>query len=710
MSHRDARSPSASTAVLSAEEPASAASVAQIDLDLRAALDQPLLVAVKEAAETPTWWQRNHLWAATIGCWAFTLAGVIGLHLLDTPTSVTNPLFILAYLFGGTLSAITALKLLAKRQVSIDLLMVLAALGAAMVGHWEEGAILFGLFSLSNALEAYALGRTRRAVRALMDLTPEQATLLAADGTQSVVPVEQLHVGDLVLIRPGERIPADGIVDQGESSCDQAPITGESMPVSKHPGDEVYAATINTTGSLQVRVSRISRESMLSRIVAIVEQAQDQKSRTQRFTDRFEGRYAIAVIAGSILAFFAFMELGGEDRGDAFYRAITLLVVASPCALVISTPASTLSGLANAARNGILFKGSGYLEDLGQVDTIAFDKTGTLTLGEPSVTDVVDLGTGWSEAELIALVAAAESHSEHHIAEAAVAYATAHGYEIRPVESFDSMPGKGIVASVDGRTVAAGNAYLFADLGVDTTAAGVVAQRLRADGKTAILAGDDVAVRGVIALADTLRPNAHAVVQELRQLGIKRTAILTGDHQAVAENIAESLGITEVYGDLLPEQKLDVIHQMETGAKDGSGRTVSRVAMVGDGVNDAPALATATVGIAMGGAGTDVALETAGVVLVADDLTKLPYALGLSRRTRRIILQNLGFSLAVIITLVTLVLTIGIPLPVGVIGHEGSTIIVVLNGLRLLRTPKTGESRVQGPVSRAETRALSPES
>ena len=684
-------------------------SVAEIDLELRQALDRPVLTALEEAEDAPTWWDRNHLWVATIGCWIFTISGIVGMRLLDLPKPASNGLFILAYIFGGTLSAITALKLLAKREVSIDLLMVLAAIGAALVGHWEEGAILFGLFSLSNALEDYALGRTRRAVRALMDLTPEEATLLAADGSQTVVPVDQLQVGDRVLIRPGERIPADGAVTEGESSVDQAPITGESMPVSKHLGDEVYAGTINTTGSLQVRVSRISRESTLSRIVAVVEAAQDQKSRTQRFTDRFEGRYAIAVITGSILAFFAFMYLGGQDRSDAFYRAITLLVVASPCALVISTPASTLSGLANAARNGILFKGSGYLEDLGQVDTIAFDKTGTLTLGQPSVTDVIDLGTGWSDAELIARVAAAENRSEHHIGKAMTAYATANGYPIEPVEQFDSLPGKGIVATVDGAMVAVGNAYLFADLGVDITAATAVAEELRADGKTAVLAGDRTAVRGVIAMADTLRPNARAVVQELTQLGIKRTVILTGDHRAVAENIAQSLGVAEFYGDLLPEQKLDVIREMETGTKDGSGKTRARVAMVGDGVNDAPALATATVGIAMGGAGTDVALETAGVVLVADDLTKLPYAVALSRRTRRVILQNLGFSLAVIVTLVTLVLTIGIPLPVGVIGHEGSTIIVVLNGLRLLRTPKRSLPRTPtDPLPQPRSLALDP--
>lgn len=639
----------------------------------------------------PSWWTRNYLWVATIGCWAFMFAGVVAMRLLDAPRNLSNGLFLLAYLFGGTLSAIAALKLMAKREVSIDLLMVLAALGAAAVDHWEEGALLFALFSLSNALEDYALGRTRRAVRALMELAPDQATLLVADGSERVVPVDELQVGDRVLIRPGERIPADGVVHEGESAVDQAPITGESMPVSKRVGDEVFAATINTTGALQVQVSRLSRESTLSRIVAIVEQAQDQKSRTQRFTDRFEGRYAIAVIAGSIVAFFAFMYLGGEDRSAAFYRAITLLVVASPCALVISTPASTLSGLANAARNGILFKGSGYLEDLGLVDTIAFDKTGTLTLGQPSVTDVIPLDAGWSESELISLVASAEHQSEHHISTAMTACAIEQGYPIEPVESFDSMPGKGVVAICDGQEVVVGNTYLFGELGVDTTEANSVAERLRAEGKTTVLAGDRSAVRGVIAMADTLRPNAHAVVRELERLGIERTAILTGDHHAVAQHIASELGITEYYGDLLPEQKLDVIRAMESGS---DGHKPSRVAMVGDGVNDAPALATATVGIAMGGAGTDVALETAGVVLVADDLTRLPYAVGLSRRTRRIILQNLVFSLAVIITFITLVLTVGIPLPLGVVGHEGSTVIVILNGLRLLRTPKTALERI----------------
>jgi len=460
--------------------------LAQLDLhDIREASERPMLEALEAAEETPSWWDRYHLWVATIGCWIFTIAGVIGLQLLDAPKNLTNGLFIIAYVFGGTLSAVAALRLLGKRQVSIDLLMVLAALGAAAVDHWEEGAILFGLFSLSNALEHYALGRTRRAVRALMDLAPDQATLLAPDGSQTIVPVDRLVIGDLVLIKPGERIPADGTVDQGESAVDQAPITGESMPVSKHPGDEVFAATINTTGSLQVRVSRLSRESTLSRIVAIVEQAQDQKSRTQRFTDRFEGAYAIAVIVGSIIAFFAFMYLGGQDRGAAFYRAITLLVVASPCALVISTPASTLSGLANAARNGVLFKGSGYLEDLGLVDTIAFDKTGTLTQGRAAVTDVISLGNGWTETELVTLVASAENQSEHHISAAMLACAADRGCAVMPTEQFDSMPGKGIVATVDGQTVAVGNVYLFDELGVDTTEANRVAEQLRNQGKTA---------------------------------------------------------------------------------------------------------------------------------------------------------------------------------------------------------------------------------
>ena len=629
-----------------------------------------------------SWWERWRLVVAAVGCWLFLGAGLIAAYLLDAPRAVVIGFYVVSYLFGGTFATITAVTDLFKRRVNVDLLMVTAAIGAAIVDHWAEGAILLGLFSSSNALEHYALGRTRRAVRSLMALSPDEATLYRPDlpAGELVVPVEELSVGDLVLVRPGERVAVDGLVEAGQTAIDQAAITGESVPVEKRKGDQVFAGTMNTTGAIRVSVTKLAGESTLARIIQIVDDAQEQKSRTQRFTDAFEGKYTIGVIVSSVLAFLAFWQLGGHTMNDAFYRAITLLVVASPCALVISTPASTLSGLANAARNGILFKGSSYLEDLGTVQTIGFDKTGTLTVGRPRLTDVVSCDNGWSEEEVFRLAASAERLSEHHLAVAIVEAAIEQDIPLTEPESFRAIPGEGIVAEIEGRSVVIGNQMLFDELGIDTTCARPVAARLREEGKSAVMIGDRTEARGVVAVADTLRPHAAEIVRELRDLGIKRMLIMTGDHTTVAEAIGREIGIDEVYAELLPEQKLEAIRRLETEGP---------VAMVGDGVNDAPALATATVGVAMGGAGTDVALETADVVLVSDDLTRLPYAVALSRRTRRTIIQNLAFSLTVIIVLIISTLTIGIPLPLGVIGHEGSTVIVVLNGLRLLRNPSS---------------------
>ncbi|MER3438285.1 MAG: heavy metal translocating P-type ATPase, partial [Chloroflexota bacterium] len=545
---------------------------------------------------------------------------------------------------------------------------------------------LLGLFSTSNALEHHALGRTRRAVRALMELSPEVATVLRPDlpGGQAVLPVEEIAVGDIVLVRPGERIAVDGVVIAGASAVDQSAITGESLPVEKYPGDMVFAGTMNGTGAIQVRVTKLAQESTLARIVAFVQEAQEQKSRTQRFTDAFEGKYTIGVITASALVAIVPWALFGAAFGDAFYRAMTLLVVASPCALVISTPASTLAGLANAARNGILFKGGGYLEDAGLVKIVAFDKTGTLTLGKPMLTDVITLNHAWDEREVLRRAASAERLSEHHLGAAIVQGAIERGVSLEEVAEFRAVPGKGILARLDGQEVAVGNDALFADLGVFAQQATEVADRLRADGKTAMLVGDRTGIHGVIAVADVIRPGAAEVIAALKRSGISRVVMLTGDHEDVARAIARQVGITEVYANLLPEEKLITIRRLMS---DGP------VAMVGDGVNDAPALAAATVGIAMGGAGTDVALETADVVLMADDLSKLPYAIALSRRTRRTIIQNLAFSLTVIAVLVTSALTIGIPLPLGVVGHEGSTVVVVMNGLRLLRTPREWQHR-----------------
>ncbi len=632
----------------------------------------------RRAVETESLWERWSLAGAAALCWLSLGIALVVEHFTSLPPSVAVAFFVLAYVAGGTFAAATALKdLFRERTVSVDFLMITAAIGAAIVGYWEEGAILLGLFSTSNALEHHALGRTRRAVRALMALSPDVATVLR-DGEERVVPIEELRLGETVLVRPGERVAVDGRVLAGETAIDQAAITGESIPVSKGVGDSCFAGTMNTYGAIRVCVERLHQESTLARIVQFVEQAQAEKSATQRFTDRFEGLYAVGVIVFAILVGVVPPLLLGEGWEPSIYRAITLLVVASPCALVISTPASTLSGLANAARNGILFKGSAALEEIGETRTIAFDKTGTLTLGKPALTDVVSLAAGWSEGRLLRLAASAERLSEHHTAAAIVRGAGERGVPLEEAVAFRAFPGKGIHAQVDGDEVLVGNLMLFTEFGVSVPVeASAAADRLREEGKSAVFVGDREGVRGVIAVADTVRPSAAGVVAALKAEGIGRIVMLTGDNQRVADAIGAELGIAEVYADLLPEEKLRLIEELQA---DGSA------AMVGDGVNDAPALATARIGVAMGGAGTDVALETADVVLMADDLTKLPYAVALSRRTRRTIRQNLAFSLGVIVVLVAATLTRGIPLPLGVVGHEGSTVIVVLNGLRLLRT------------------------
>ena len=634
------------------------------------------LTSARPASEEESWWERWRLVVAAVGCWVALLTALAIDHLTPIPHGVVLALYVIAYLAGGTFATRDALRdLFTERSVNVDLLMVTAAIGAAFVDAWAEGAVLLGLFAASNALEHHALGRTRRAVQALMDLSPDVATLMTERG-ERLVAVEDLALGDLVLVRPGERVAVDGTVVAGESAIDQSAITGESIPVGKAPGDRVFAGTINSWGAVTVRVGKLHRESTLARIVAIVETAQEQKSRTQRFTDAFEGRYAIGVmIAAGLLAVVPPL-IFGQPFGPAFYRAMTLLVVASPCALVISTPASTLSGLANAARHGILFKGSNHLEEIGAIEIVAFDKTGTLTAGHPRLTDVIPLDPAWTERALLQRAASAERLSEHHLAVAIVQAAEQRELPFDEVSEFQAVPGQGVRARVADADLTIGNETLFRSLGTLPHTASEIADRLHAEGKTAILVGNADGVIGVLGVADAVRPAAAAMIAALKRLGVKRTVMVTGDNERVAKAIAAEVGIDEVYADLLPEQKLTVVRDL---LQRGS------VAMIGDGVNDAPALATATIGVAMGGAGTDVALETADVVLMADDLAKLPYAMALSRRTRQTIRQNLTFSLAVIATLVTATLAIGIPLPLGVVGHEGSTVIVVLNGLRLLR-------------------------
>jgi len=635
-------------------------------------------------ARMAQWWSHWGLAIAAILAWVFLVMGAALDAWTDAGWSVVLACYIASYLAGGTMAAVTAITDLLDRRVNIDLLMVTAAIGAALIGSWVEGAILLGLFSTSNALEHYALDRTRNAVRALMDLSPDVATVAGPSG-ETVVPVERLAVGDTIVVRPGERIPADAEIVSGTTEVDQSAITGESMPIARTAGHPVFAGTVNGSGAFRAQVTHLPSESTLARITRMVAEAQDQKGRAERFTDRFEGPYAIGVIVFAVLVWIVPI-LFGADRSDAFYRAITVLVVASPCALVISTPAATLSAIANAARNGVLVKGGSYLDDLGVVDTIAFDKTGTLTLGHPSLTDLRVFGDT-DESAALRLVAAVEHLSEHPIAKAIVDGAEAAETSLPAGEGFASEPGKGVEASVEGVWVGVGNERMFEERGIPVSREACdAATEIRSAGKTAVLGATNSGVFAVVGVADKVRPGVVEALAELRELGVERMVMLTGDHRLVAEAIAAQVGIDEIHAELQPDEKLEMIGSMQRGNRlatvgDNPSR---RVAMVGDGINDAPALASADLGVAMGAGGTDVALETADVVLITGDLRRLAYAIRLSRRMRTTIRFCIGFALTVIVVLLALSLTVGIPLPLGVVGHEGSTIVVVVAGLSLL--------------------------
>ncbi len=634
--------------------------------------------------EEEGWWEENKLMVMAAAT-AFFLINGWGLGALGIIShNVQLAFYVLTYLAGGTFATRDAINALREGSVEVDLLMVVAAIGAATIGGWVEGGILLFLFSLGNALEHFALGRTHRAIRSLMELSPEDA-LVVRDGQERRLPVEELVVGDVVVVRPSERIPADATVISGESSVDQSPITGESMPVGKVSGDNVFAGTINGHGLLRLSVERVAHESTLSKIIRIVEEARGQKSATQRFTDRFEGAYAIAIIGASVITFtLPMLIFGTHEFHTWFYRAMTLLVVASPCALVISTPASILSALANGARQGILFKGAVHLENAGIITAVAFDKTGTLTQGRPRVTDVLPWD-GVDEREMLSIAATVERMSEHPLGMAVVQHAERNGFggliDEGDVSGLQSVPGRGVRANVQGRVIRIGNDGLFETEGVALPEAmREQANTFRENGKTTMYVMADDQPLGVIGVADVIRSVAPAVIEELHRIGVQKTILLTGDNERAARAIARQVGIDEWRAELLPEQKLDVIRELQQSG--------IKVAMVGDGVNDAPALATATLGIAMGAAGTDVALETADVVLMSDDLTKLPYAVELSRRARRIIMQNMIFALSVIVFF-SFGAVIGlVPLPIGVVAHEGGTILVVTNGLRLLRFSK----------------------
>jgi len=583
--------------------------------------------------------------------------------------------FAAAYVVGGYRKAWEGLNTLVReKNLDVDLLMVVAAVGAAVIGYWMDGAVLIFIFSLSGALEEYTLEKTNQDIRSIMKLRPEDA-LVVSGGTERLVKVEHLLPGEIVLVRPGERIPVDGTVAEGYSSVDQSLITGESVPVDKSTGSEVFAGAINGQGSLRIRVDKSAGETLLARIIHLVQEAKNEMPPSQLFVERFEGIYAKIVVTVALLMMLLPPFLLGWTWDQTIYRAMIFLVVASPCALVSSIMPAILSGISNAARKGVLFKGGVHLEQIGQISVIAFDKTGTLTEGKPKVTDIIAFA-GHSEPSLLGLAASLEHLSEHPIAKAIVAKAKERNIPLEAASDLQAAPGLGVYGRVRNYECRIGKAGLLSGGYTPDPQQSAFAAKLEAEGKTLIFVEQDGVCLGMLAVQDTLRPGAAAVVAELKWMN-KHVVMLTGDNHSTAQTIGTQAGVDEVYAELLPEQKVELIRKLRSRH--------GRVAMIGDGINDAPALAAASVGIAMGGAGTDVALETANVVLMTDDLSKIPFALSLGLRTGRVIKQNVSFAIAVILVLVGLNFAGGINLPSGVVGHEGSTLLVILSGLRLLR-------------------------
>ena len=597
------------------------------------------------------------------------LVGAAGQYLLQQPAVMWGG-YLVAYLAGGIPAGREALhSLFVEKKLDVDLLMVLAALGAASIGQAADGAILLFLFSLSNTLQDWAMGRTKHAISALMDLNPAGATV-RRDGRERWCELGDIRIGDVLVLKPGERIAADARVTRGQTAVDESPITGESLPIDKVVGAELASGTVNLNGSVEAEVLRPAGDSTLARLVALMEQAQTAKSRTETVTERWESPYATAVLVLVPLV-FALLRYGfGLSVDASWYRAMTFMVVASPCAVVISTPAVMLSAMAAAARGGVLFKSSAAMDTLARVNTVAFDKTGTLTQAKMTVARVL----ADDEAEALALAAGLESHSEHPIAQAVVTLARERGVSPVPVQGAQAVPGMGIEATLESGELAwAGNLRLMTREGASLSPAQDAALReLNAQGGSTVIVGVGNRVLAVMGVSDTLRPGIAEAISSLRAAGVAHQVMLTGDRAAVAQAVAHEIGLTEYRAELLPEDKLRIM-----------GELPGPLAMVGDGVNDAPALARADLGIAVA-SGTDVAIESADVVLMKNDLGKLAGAVRLAKDARRTVFLNLAFAFGVILIIAPLAVAGHIPLPLGVIAHEGGTVFVVFMGLRLL--------------------------
>ncbi|RIJ68877.1 MULTISPECIES: heavy metal translocating P-type ATPase [unclassified Rummeliibacillus] len=592
----------------------------------------------------------------------------------DGETTISIVFYILAFLIGGFAKAKEGVEeTIANKELNVEFLMIIAAIGSAIIGYWTEGAILIFIFAVSGALETYAMKKSHKEISALMNLQPEEAWLIKQNGEIERVAVSSLNLGDHLLIKPGELIPADGVIVEGSTSIDEAAITGESIPVTKLVGADVFAGTVNMTGAVTMEMTKPSSESLFQKIINLVQSAQSEKSPSQQFIERFEGAYVKFVLIAVGLMMFVPHFLLDWSWNTTFYRAMVLLVVASPCALVASIMPATLSAISNGARNGVLFKGGLHIEHLSVLRAIAFDKTGTLTQGKPVVTDFV-VRNDVDELQMLSIIAGIEAKSNHPLAQAIIAYATNRGLKTFSQAQIEDVPGWGLKAMVDNQSYKVGKmdfvgrdaAYKFAE---------GIAPKLAEQGKTVIFLADEEGIVALAAMKDTVREEAKKAIALLKNLGI-HTIMLTGDNEKTAKVIAKEAGVDAYIAECLPETKVNHIKELM--------KTYSHVGMVGDGINDAPALATATTGIAMG-EGTDVALETADVVLMKNDLSKISYAVNLSRKMQKIVKQNITFSISVIVLLIISNFLQAVDLPLGVVGHEGSTILVILNGLRMLK-------------------------
>jgi Zn2+/Cd2+-exporting ATPase len=628
----------------------------------------------KEQKAELFWKKKTNVLAAVSAL--FLLGGFVSAHAAGETHLATILLYAASILVGGYHLLKTGINNLVRLQFDMNTLMTIAVIGAACIGEWKEGAVVVFLFAISEALERYSMDTARRSIQRLMDIAPKKATVLR-DGKEYEVDVEDVVVGDTMIVKPGQKIAMDGIVLRGESSVNEAAITGESMPVAKTVGDEVYAGTLNAEGALEVRVTKRVEDTTIAKIIHLVEEAQAKRAPAQQFIDRFARYYTPAIMLIALLvATVPPLWLGGEWL-TWIYRGLTVLVVGCPCALVISTPVVIVTAIGQAARQGVLMKGGAYLEEIGKLSAIAFDKTGTLTTGTPEVTSVYPFGD-LDEKEVLKIAAAIEKHSEHPLASAILRKAEELQISLDSlqVSEFRAMTGKGAAARVNGTMYYIGKPSLFSDTSIGEDVRAQIT-RAQEQGNTVMLLGDETKVLGMLAVSDQLRENAAFVLETLRNLGISQTIMLTGDHETTARAIASSLPLTDIRAELLPEEKLAAIQTL----KQQSGR----IAMVGDGVNDAPALAAANIGIAMGDIGTDVALETADVVLMGDDLGKLPYAIRLGRKTLRIIQQNIAIAFLLKVLALVLIIPGWLTLWMAIFADMGATLLVLLNSMRLLR-------------------------